>query len=459
MSLAQSNDAIVAIATAPGKGGVGVVRISIPDVQEFFQFQNAFFAKELSPRQAHFIRLRDDGGDVLDEGLALVFHSPASFTGENVIEFQGHGGAGVLQAVLIRVLEIGRTLNLPFRHAQPGEFTQRAFLNGKLDLAQAEAVADLIDASTHGAVKAAAASLTGVFSNKVNQLADLITQLRLLLEATLDFPEEEIEFLEKADANGQLKHILEVHGQLIAAATEGVKFREGLQVVLIGQPNVGKSSLLNALAGEEVAIVTAVAGTTRDRIKQDLNIRGIPLTIIDTAGLRATEDEVELIGIQKTLNSIEQADMALHLIDVRETAHSADLDIRNQLPKSLNVLTVYNKIDLFDFEDTLQASDSIKVSAKTGQGLEELKDKIFELAGLMHTPDHGFMARQRHVDALMACAQHLKIAEEFARQDDRILDLFAEELRLAHDALGEITGRLLPDDLLGLIFSRFCIGK
>lgn len=458
MSLAQPNDAIAAIATAPGKGGVGVVRVSFPDAEAFTLFQQGFFRKSLSPRKAHFVRLLDCQGDVLDEGLALIFPAPASFTGENVIEFQGHGGTGVLQAILSRVLEVGRGLPCVLRHAQPGEFTQRAFLNDKMDLAQAEAVADLIDASTHGAVKAAAASLTGVFSDKVNRLADLITHLRLLLEATLDFPEEEIEFLEKADAKGQLEQIIQTHHELMLAATEGVKFRDGLQVVLIGQPNVGKSSLLNALAGEEVAIVTAVAGTTRDRIKQELNIRGIPLTVVDTAGLRETDDEVEKIGIERTLSCLDQADLALHLIDAREKAHPGDLKIRQYLPDSLKVLTVYNKADLA-FSESGFPSDSALVSAKTKEGLEALKDRIFEMAGLIHTPDHGFMARQRHVDALHVCAEHLVMAQEFAQQDDRILDLFAEELRLAHDALGEITGRLLPDDLLGLIFSRFCIGK
>lgn len=458
MSLAQQSDAIVAIATAPGKGGVGVVRVSIPDSESFLQFQKIFFRRTLSPRAAHFVRLLDSDGHVLDEGLALAFPAPASFTGENVIEFQGHGGTGVLRAILGRVLQAGKGLPVSFRHAQPGEFTQRAFLNDKMDLAQAEAVADLIDASTHGAVKAAAASLTGVFSEKVNHLADLIVHLRLLLEATLDFPEEEIDFLEKADAKGQLRKILDTHSELMIAASEGVKFRDGLQVVLIGQPNVGKSSLLNALAGEEVAIVTSVAGTTRDRIKQELNIRGIPLTVIDTAGLRHTDDEVEKIGIERTLSSLDQADLALHLIDAREAAHPADIEIRSKLPKSLSVLTVYNKADLASNCEAFP-HDAALVSAKTLLGLEVLKDRIFEISGLLHTPDHGFMARQRHLDALQVCAEHLRLAQEFAEQDDRILDLFAEELRLAHDALGEITGRLLPDDLLGLIFSRFCIGK
>ena len=458
MSLAQQSDAIVAIATPPGKGGVGVIRLSFPQTQVFKSFQSELFGKQLASRQAHFVRLKDESGLLIDEGLVLIFEAPASFTGENVIEFQGHGGSGVLQAVMARLLEVGRQLKIPLRHAEPGEFTQRAFLNDKLDLAQAEAVADLIDASTAGAVRAAAASLSGVFSNKVNELADLIVHLRLLLEATLDFPEEEIEFLEKADAKGQLNTILQLHKNLLGQAAEGVKFRDGLQVVLIGQPNVGKSSLLNALAGQDIAIVTEVAGTTRDRIKQDLNIRGIPLTVIDTAGLRQTEDTVEKIGIEKTLSSLSEADMALHLIDARTQAHPADLEIRKQLPSGLKVFNVFNKCDLSDHPVGLH-ENGLFVSAKSGDGLDLLKDQIFEAAGVMHSPDHGFMARQRHVDALVLCGQHLEQAFEFSKQDDRILDLFAEELRLAHDSLGEITGRLLPDDLLGLIFSRFCIGK
>lgn len=457
MSLARSSDAIAAIATAPGKGGVGVVRFSFPNREQFSQFTEVFIGKVPKPRFASLARVSDSVGHILDEGLAIAFEAPASFTGEFVLEFQGHGGQGVLQTILGRAMEIARDKQLALRHAMPGEFTQRAFLNDKLDLAQAEAVADLIDASSSGAVKAAAASLSGVFSKKVNDLADLIIHLRLLLEATLDFPEEEIEFLEKADAKGQLARIMQTHADLLLAANEGVKFRDGLQVVLIGQPNVGKSSLLNALAGEEIAIVTEVAGTTRDRIKQELNIRGVPLTVIDTAGLRETDDQVERIGIDRAMESMRQADVCLHLVDARTDAHPEDLRIKDLLPDGIDVITVYNKSDLLDPESL--PAERLWVSAKTSLGLEQLKDQILELAGVKHAPEHGFMARQRHVDALVQCRQHLELAQEFAQQDDRILDLFAEELRLAHDALGEITGRMLPDDLLGLIFSRFCIGK
>lgn len=447
----------MAIATAPGKGGVGVVRFSFPSPSEFQAFCKAFCGKLPKARLATLLTLRDFENHVIDEGIALLFNGPASFTGEHVLEFQGHGGQAVLQGVLTYALALARQLNIPLRHAMAGEFTQRAFLNDKLDLAQAEAVADLIDAGSVSAAKAAAASLSGVFSKQVNALADKIIHLRLLLEATLDFPEEEIEFLEKADAKGQLNLILTIHTELLNAAQEGVKFRDGLQIVLVGEPNVGKSSLLNALAGEEVAIVSAIAGTTRDRIKQELNIRGIPLVLIDTAGLRHTADEVERIGIERTRKSVKEADLVVVLKDAT-TSGQDGFEEHLELPENLPSLTVVNKVDLLA-EIPVDSAQVLHVSAKQGLGLEKLKDAILAKVGIAHTPEHGFMARQRHVDALHQCGEHLKLAFEFAQQDDRILDLFAEELRLAHDALGEITGRMLPDDLLGLIFSRFCIGK
>ena len=447
----------MAIATAPGKGGVGVVRFSFPNSQQFNVFCLVFCQKFPPVRYATFLTLRDEQGHVIDEGIVLRFEAPRSFTGEHVLEFQGHGGQAVLQAILVHAMKLARIHELPLRHAMAGEFTQRAFLNDKLDLAQAEAVADLIDAGSMGAAKAAAASLSGVFSAQVKALSEQIVHLRLLLEATLDFPEEEIEFLEKADAKGQLSTILISHQKLLHLAQEGVKFREGLQVVLVGEPNVGKSSLLNALAGEEIAIVSAFAGTTRDRIKQELNIRGVPLVLIDTAGLRDTCDEIERIGIARTRKSMEEADLLLVLKDVssigREQGPSFNLP---NVPK----LVVWNKLDLLKEPPSWALTENaLCVSAKTGVGLEVLKDTVLEKVGLSNTPDHGFMARQRHVDALLVCGEHLHIAQTYAQHDDRILDLFAEELRLAHDALGEITGRMLPDDLLGLIFSRFCIGK
>lgn len=456
--MGKLNDAIVAVATAPGRGGVGIVRFSFPGRQDFQRFCAAFCHFEPVNRAVHFHRLHNPEGQLIDEGLILGFHAPASYTGEHVLEFQGHGGPAVLQAVLQTAFEVARSSQISLRQAEPGEFTQRAFLNDKLDLAQAEAVADLIDAGSMQAAKAAANSLSGAFSNEVNAIADRITHLRLLLEATLDFPEEEIEFLEKANAKGQLSEILSLQRDLLVRAQEGVRFNEGLQLVLVGAPNVGKSSLLNALAGEEIAIVTEIAGTTRDRIKQQITIRGVPIVVVDTAGLRETDDHVEKIGIERTRQSIREADLLLHLVDATDPQSLGDLEIEQEFSVSLPVLRVLNKVDLVDSVQGHREGD-VLISVKNGDGLENLKSKILDTAGLNHSFDHSFTARQRHVDALHVCLSHLEIAAEYAKQDDRILDLFAEELRLAHDALGEITGRMLPDDLLGLIFSRFCIGK
>lgn len=456
--MGRLSDSIVAIATAPGKGGVGIVRFSFPGRQDFQRFCAAFCHFEPVNRAVHFHRLHNSEGQLIDEGLILGFHAPASYTGEHVLEFQGHGGPAVLQAVLQTAFEVARSSQISLRQAEPGEFTQRAFLNDKLDLAQAEAVADLIDAGSVQAAKAAANSLSGAFSSEVNAIADRITHLRLLLEATLDFPEEEIEFLEKANAKGKLSEILSLQRDLLVRAQEGVRFNEGLQLVLVGAPNVGKSSLLNALAGEEVAIVTEIAGTTRDRIKQQITIRGVPIVVVDTAGLRDTDDHVEKIGIERTRQSIREADLLLHLVDATDPQSLGDLEIEQEFSASLPVLRVLNKVDLVDSVQSHREGD-VLISAKNGDGLENLKSKILDTAGLNHSFDHSFTARQRHVDALHVCLSHLEMAAEYAKQDDRILDLFAEELRLAHDALGEITGRMLPDDLLGLIFSRFCIGK
>lgn len=469
MNPLDQSDPIVAIATPPGKGGVGVVRFSFPKSYQFNVFVEAFIRKPIEPRVALFVRLKDQQGHFIDEGLALRFDAPSSYTGEYVLEFQGHGGQAVLQAVIHHAFEVSKSIQISLRYANPGEFTQRAFLNDKLDLAQAEAVADLIDAESIGSAKAAAASLSGVFSSQVNALSEAIVHLRLLLEATLDFPEEEIEFLEKANAKGQLEAILNLHRDLLASARDGLKFKNGLRLVIAGRPNVGKSSLLNALCGEEVAIVTDIAGTTRDKIEQSLTLRGVPLVIIDTAGLRNTDDIVEQIGIERARAEIQKADLVLYLrdnneadelpVETPEVARAKLLSLGIQINDSLVVQSVINKVDLLSDEVVLP-HHVLGVSAKTGEGLEALKDKIFQLVGMSQVSvEHGFMARERHVLALQASGKHLSLAAEFAQQDDRILDLFAEELRLAHDCLGEITGRMLPDDLLGLIFSRFCIGK
>lgn len=458
----------MAIATPPGKGGVGIVRFSFPDRSHFQEFLKSFAGRLIPPREVNLLRLRDDQAYLIDEGVGLRFDAPASFTGEFVFEFQGHGGQAVLQAVIERAFAVAQDIQVPLRHANPGEFTQRAFLNDKLDLAQAEAIADLIDAGSMRAARAAAASLNGEFSRLVNGLAEKIIHLRLLLEATLDFPEEEIDFLEKANAKGQLANILSIHEKIITSAKDGVRFRDGLRLVLAGKPNVGKSSLLNALCGEEVAIVTEIAGTTRDKIEQQLNIRGVPLVVIDTAGLRRTSDKVETIGIERTKQEILKADILVYLqsadeLTVMEDFQTVGVDsvfkeLEISIPDSIPVLSVINKVDLLS-GDPPMVDDSLFVSAINGDGLEDLKDRLFKIIGLDSLSTHGFMARQRHVEALQRCGNHLLIASNYASQDDRILDLFAEELRLAHDCLGEITGGMLPDDLLGLIFSRFCIGK
>jgi tRNA modification GTPase len=496
----KSPDAIVAIATAPGKGGVGVVRLSVPVLEHAQALFAALFPRlaqrclsaatppvipsathpatqlATSPqtstytipsgvlptvRYAHLVRLCNGNAQAIDEGVFLYFAAPASYTGEHVFEFQGHGGQAVLQAVVARCLEAARSVQVPLRHAQAGEFTQRAFLNDKLDLAQAEAVADLIDAGSAQAAKAAAASLTGVFSKQVHALADGLVHLRLLLEATLDFPEEEIEFLEKANALGQLQTLQNTHQTLLAAAQEGLRFREGLTVVLAGSPNVGKSSLMNALAGDDVAIVSPMAGTTRDRIVQQVNIRGIPLVLVDTAGLRETQDTVEQMGIARTRDSLAKADVVLLLEEATDRAPCPEIPIESIRP-GVPCLRVLNKIDLLllpHFSPT-ERPDVLLISAKTGQGVEDLKTALLAAIGLQAQPsEHAFMARQRHVDALVQCGQHLEQAAQCAVFGDAHLDVFAEELRLAHDCLGEITGRMLPDDLLGLIFGRFCIGK
>ncbi len=443
-------DPIAAIATAPGRGGIGVIRVSSPD--PLTPLIQAITGRALQARHAHFLPFRDADGEAIDEGLALHFPAPHSYTGEHVLELQGHGGPMVLRRLLDRVLEAGRDQHL--RLAQPGEFTRRAFLNDRLDLAQAEAVADLIDASTQAAARSAMKSLTGVFSQRVHALADALLELRMLVEATLDFPEEEIEFLQTYQAAQRLASVRERLDALRREARQGVILRDGLRVVLAGEPNVGKSSLLNALAGEEVAIVTPIAGTTRDRVVQQIAIEGVPLHIIDTAGLRDTTDEVERIGIERTWHEIARADLVLHLVDAREPDTPMAAQIAARLPAGVPVLKVLNKIDL-----CTEPVNGMAVSAREGQGLDALRRELLRQAGWQPAQESPYLARERHVQALAACDDHLAAAAAHAACGDQVLDLFAEELRLAHDALGEITGRVHSDDLLGVIFGRFCIGK
>ncbi len=447
---------IAAIATAPGRGGIGVVRVSGPTLQPLV---DVLFGRILTPRHAHFLPFTAADGSTIDEGLALFFPAPHSYTGEDVLELQGHGGPAVLKRVLQRCLEAGAAFDI--RLAEPGEFTQRAFLNDRLDLAQAEAVADLIDASSEAAAKGAMASLSGVFSQRITALAARIVHLRMLVEATLDFPEEEIDFLEKYQAQPALASILDELDRLVATSKQGQLLREGLHVVLAGAPNVGKSSLLNALAGEDIAIVTPIAGTTRDRVIQSIHIEGVPLHIVDTAGLRQTDDEVELLGIERTWKEIERAGLIVHLQDATTPDLSVDSSILARLPARTPLLQVVNKIDLVQTTDTRDGDHAtvLYISAKHGIGLDALRREILRIAGWNPGIESSWLARERHLVALFETVEHLVLAQAHAAHEDRVLDLFAEELRLAHTCLMHITGEFSSDDLLGEIFSSFCIGK
>ena len=446
----MANDIIAAVATPPGRGGIGVIRVSGPSLGPILQ---AVAGKTVPPRQAVFTRFHDAQGEAIDEGLVLFFPSPASYTGEDVIELQGHGGPVVLQLLLRRCLELGARL------AEPGEFTRRAFLNDKLDLAQAESVADLIDATTETAARCAVRSLEGEFSRTIDGLVAQLVELRMFVEATLDFPEEDIEFIESAGVRDKLAAIAAQHARIIAAAREGSLLREGIHAVIIGQPNVGKSSLLNRLAGEELAIVTDIPGTTRDPVRQAIQIGGVPLHVIDTAGLRESVDPVESIGIARTWEAIGKSDLALHVIDVsRPETAAADDAIVARLPARLPRVRVLNKIDLAGRpagRSQAGAVTEIALSAKTGDGLEALRAALLETVGWSGHGEGVYMARERHLEALRRAGDHLERGAGLLDQ----LELFAEELRLAQLALASITGEFTADDLLGEIFSRFCIGK
>ena len=451
---------IAAIATAPGRGGIGVVRASGKSLAGLID--TLFPGMKLNPRHATYIPFKAGNGDVIDEGLALYFKGPHSYTGEDVLELQGHGGPVVLQMLLARVLEAGAGHGL--RLAEPGEFTRRAFLNDKLDLAQAEAVADLIDASTEAAATSASQSLSGAFSQVVHRLVDQTINLRMLVEATLDFPEEEIDFLEKSNARGQLAGIIEALENVFRQAAQGALLREGLNVVLVGQPNVGKSSLLNALAGADVAIVTPIAGTTRDKVTETIQIEGIPLNIIDTAGIRTLDDidVVERIGIERTWGEVGKADVILHLLDANLGPSAEDEKIVAAFPAGVPVVRIWNKIDLSGHKPSMDVSPDathLYLSAHEKLGIDLLRAELLRIAGWQQTGESLYLARERHLIALRAAREHLELARQHAMQDDQSLDLFAEELRLAQDQLSSITGQFTPDDLLGVIFSRFCIGK
>ena len=424
--------------------------------------------RNLAPRVATRVAFRDAQGTAIDAGLALFFPAPHSYTGEDVVEWHGHGGPAVMRLLLARCLELGARL------AEPGEFTKRAFLNGKLDLAQAESVADVIEASTASAVRAAARSLTGEFSREVHALRDALIDLRMYTEATLDFPDEDLDLLREGDVRARLSSVRERLDAIVARARTGAVLREGLAVVLVGAPNVGKSSLLNRLVGDDVAIVTAVPGTTRDTIERPVEIAGIPLTIVDTAGLRDTSDTVEALGIARTRAAIARADLALLLVDARDDAEStgegtpSSLDARiatlvSELPQDLPRIVVHNKCDLAHVAPRVErvANEPVAVwlCALTGDGIELLQREVLRIAGVVESTEDAFFARARQLQALNDAAQHLDVANEHAEAQPPPVELFAEELRLAQDAVSSITGEFTADDLLGEIFSRFCIGK
>ena len=469
--LARHQEPIVAIATAPGRGAVGIVRVSGKQLSPLIL---ALCGRILKPREATYLPFADADGSAIDHGLALHFVAPHSFTGEDVLELQAHGGPVVLQLLVARCLqaaaEIDPATKLPrlagLRVAQPGEFSERAFLNDKIDLAQAEAIADLIDASTEAAARSASRSLAGDFSKEIHFLRDALIHLRMLVEATLDFPEEEIDFLQKADAQGQLARLQASLLSVLQRTRQGALLREGIKVVIAGQPNAGKSSLLNALAGAELAIVTPIAGTTRDVVQQTIQIEGVPLHVIDTAGLREGEGvgEVEQIGIARAWEQIANADAVLFLHDLTRLGQagydSTDADIaaalKARLPARVAVLDVWNKSDA--------ASHAVEragltLSALTGEGLQALRLQLLQQAGWQHASEGLFIARERHVQALQRVREHLEVADAHLAAKAQNLDLLAEELRLGQNALNEITGEFSADDLLGVIFSSFCIGK
>jgi tRNA modification GTPase len=399
-----------------------------------------------SPRVATLSRFTDARGELLDEGLALFFPAPHSYTGEDVVELHGHGGPVVMYDLLRRCVELGARL------AQPGEFTRRAFLNDRLDLAQAESVADLIDAASSEAARGAARSLSGDFSRRIHEVVEALLDLRMHVEACIDFPEEEIDPADRAAQARKLGEARDMLAGLMAEAAQGAVLREGLTVVLAGRPNVGKSSLLNRLAGEDLAIVTPIPGTTRDHVRATISLEGVPIHLIDTAGLRRTEDEVERIGVERTWSALSRAGAALFLTEAGQSSDPADEALLGQMPPELPVLRVVNKVDLHPAADT---RGDLHVSAKTGEGIERLRARLLEIAGWKPHGEGIFMARTRHVEALGRAARHLERAQDHSQA----FELFAEELRLAQTSLGEITGEVSADDLLGVIFSRFCIGK
>src|SRR5438309_6179137 len=445
----SDSDVIAAVGSAPGRAGIGIVRVSGKKLE---QLASRLLGDVPAPRLAVRAVFRGAAGEPIDDGITLFFPAPASYTGEDVLELHGHGGPVVLGMILRRCLELGARL------AEPGEFTRRAFLNDKLDLAQAEGVADLIDAATEAAARCALRSLRGEFSEAIGNLEKRLVELRMLVEATLDFPEEEIDQMDREEARRRLRHLQGEVSRSLARGRQGSVLRSGLQVVLAGQPNVGKSSLLNRLAGEDLAIVTEIPGTTRDAVRQVIQIEGVPMNIIDTAGLRDTADTVEAIGIARTWEAIGHADALLLVVDARAGVAAADRSIVDRLPGKLKLVTVFNKIDLSGDAPRAEEDEQgwrIHVSAKTGEGIESIREALLKLAGWQSGEEDVFMARERHLVSLERVAQALDRAGQAMLESE----LFAEELRLAQRELGSITGEFSADDLLGPIFARVCVGK
>ncbi len=444
----QNTDTIAAIATPPGRGGVGIIRVSGPLAKNI---ANEILGKIPQPRFADYLPFLDQNQETIDSGLALYFVAPNSFTGEDVLELQGHGGPVVMDLLLKRVIDLGA------RIARAGEFSERAFLNDKVDLAQAEAIADLIEAGSEQAARSAVKSLQGDFSRRIDQSVEALTHLRMYVEAAIDFPEEEIDFLSDGHVTQSLDNILAEMDKIFASAQQGVLLRDGMRVVLIGQPNTGKSSLLNALAGRDSAIVTHIAGTTRDVLREEINIDGMPLHVIDTAGLRESDDVVEQEGIKRTWIEIEQADRALLLVDDKTGITAEDEEIRKKLPASLEVTIIHNKIDLTD-SPAKEENNEIFLSAKSGEGVELLREHLKKIMGYTGLTEGVFLARRRHLDALIR-AKEFVVNGQTQLQESKAGELLAEDLRQAQQALGEITGYVSSDALLGKIFSSFCIGK
>jgi tRNA modification GTPase len=447
-----SSDTIAAIATPPGRGGIGVIRISGTDLKGFGK---TLLGELPIPRQAMFKSFLDTEGRAIDQGIALFFPAPYSYTGEDVLELQGHGGPAIQNLLLNQCLISGARL------AQPGEFTLRAYLNNKIDLIQAESVADLIEANTHEAARCAANSLRGNFSNKIEELVNMLTELRMFIEATINFPEDNIDDLPLSPIDEKLQQIDARFKQIFQTAQQGKILKEGIRIVLAGEPNVGKSSLLNQLAEDDVAIVTEIPGTTRDIIERTITIEGITIHIIDTAGLRETSDIVEQKGIERTHAAIKNAHMIIWIMDISRRLPPIDVETMHSISADIPRITVYNKIDLIDEPARIEQhnnSTTIDISAKTGVGIDLLRKEILTIAGWQHSTEGLFSARQRHLEALTTAQAHLNSARTFTTHESQ-LELLAEELRLSQLALSSITGEFTADDLLGEIFSHFCIGK